>query len=119
MSIAEVMSCQPITMSTYDRIYAVVCQIPPGRVATYGQVATLANLPGQARLVGYALYRVDMAVLDIPWHRVVNVKGEISHSPRRRGTDYRQQALLEAEGIVFDDQGKLDLKRYLWRSSHF
>ncbi len=66
-------------MFTYDQIYAVVRQIPEGQVATYGQVAELAGLGGKARLVGYALYRVDMRSSDIPWHRVINVKGEISH----------------------------------------
>ncbi len=66
-------------MSTYDQIYAVVRQIPEGQVATYGQVAELAGLGGKARLVGYALYRVDMRSSDIPWHRVINAKGKISH----------------------------------------
>ena len=66
-------------MFTYDQIYAVVRQIPEGQVATYGQVAELAGLGGKARLVGYALYRVDMRSSDIPWHRVINAKGEISH----------------------------------------
>jgi methylated-DNA-protein-cysteine methyltransferase-like protein len=66
-------------VSTYDQIYAVVRQIPEGQVATYGQVAELAGLGGKARLVGYALYRVDMRSSDIPWHRVINAKGEISH----------------------------------------
>jgi methylated-DNA-protein-cysteine methyltransferase-like protein len=102
-------------MSTYDDIYAIVRQIPEGQVATYGQVAELANLYGKARLVGYALYRVDMSSPDIPWHRVINAKGEISHSPLRRGTDYRQQALLEQEGIKFSPEGKINLREYLWQ----
>ncbi len=101
-------------MSSYEAIYAVVRQIPPGQVATYGQVAELAQLPGQARLVGYALYRVPPAS-DIPWHRVINAKGTVSHSALRQGTDYLQQALLEAEGIGFDGSGKLDLKQYQWQ----
>ena len=73
-------------MSAYDKIYAIVRQIPEGKIATYGQVADLANLYGRARLVGYALYRVDMRSSDIPWHRVINAKGEISQSPWRHGT---------------------------------
>jgi methylated-DNA-protein-cysteine methyltransferase-like protein len=77
-------------MSSYPTIYAVVCQIPYGQVATYGQVADLANLPGRARLVGYALYRVP-ADSEIPWHRVINAKGEISESPVRYGSDYLQR----------------------------
>jgi methylated-DNA-protein-cysteine methyltransferase-like protein len=102
-------------MGTYDRIYTVVRQIPPGRVATYGQVAELAGLIGQPRLVGYALYRVDMATSDIPWQRVINAKGEVSHSIVRNGTDYLQRAMLEAEGIEFNEKGRIDLNRYRWQ----
>jgi methylated-DNA-protein-cysteine methyltransferase related protein len=102
-------------MLTYDRIYAIVRQIPAGQVATYGQVAELAGLIGKPRLVGYALYRVDMATSDIPWQRVINAKGEVSHSPLRQGTDYLQRAILEAEGLEFDAQGRIDLTRYRWQ----
>jgi methylated-DNA-protein-cysteine methyltransferase related protein len=99
----------------YQRIYAVVRQIPLGQVATYGQVAELAGLIGKPRLVGYALYRIAPEQDDIPWQRVVNAKGEVSHSALRHGSDYLQQALLEAEGVEFNAQGKLDLGRYRWR----
>ncbi|MGB3612319.1 MAG: MGMT family protein [Elainellaceae cyanobacterium] len=102
-------------MSSYNAIYHVVRQIPQGSVATYGQIADLAGLPGQARLVGYALRRVDIPESDIPWHRVINVKGEISYSALRRGGDYLQRSLLEEEGIEFTPTGKVDFKRYLWR----
>lgn len=102
-------------MPTYDRIYAVVRQIPPGRVATYGQVAELAGLVGKPRLVGYALFRVDMTVDEVPWQRVINAKGEVSHSPLRNGTDYIQRAMLEDEGIEFDPKGRVDLNRYRWQ----
>lgn len=99
---------------TYERIYTVVRQIPSGQVATYGQVAELAGLIGKPRLVGYALYRVTVEA-DVPWHRVINAKGEVSHSPVRNGSDYLQQALLEAEGIVFNANGKIDLRQYRWQ----
>ncbi len=102
-------------ITTYDHIYEIVRQIPVGRVATYGQVAQLANLAGKARVVGYALYRVDMQSLEIPWQRVVNAKGEISESPLRFGTDYLQRSLLESEGIIFSESGKIDLRKYLWK----
>lgn len=102
------------SVSTYERIYTIVQQIPFGAVATYGQVARLANLAGQARLVGYALYRVDIAS-DIPWHRVINAKGKISESPLRMGGDDVQRSLLEQEGIVFSPEGTIDLQLYLWR----
>ncbi len=102
-------------MSAYETIYAVVRQIPWGQVATYGQIADLANLPGRARLVGYALYRVPHDS-DIPWHRVINAKGEISESPVRFGSDHFQRLLLEAEGIQFSDRGKISLRDYRWRA---
>jgi methylated-DNA-protein-cysteine methyltransferase-like protein len=100
-------------MSTYNRIYGIVRQIPHGKVTTYGLVAELAGMPGQARLVGYALYRVAPDS-DIPWHRVINAKGEVSESPLRHGSDYLQRSLLEAEGVQFDAQGRLRLQEYLW-----
>jgi methylated-DNA-protein-cysteine methyltransferase related protein len=102
-------------MSTYDKIYAIVLQIPKGAVTTYGRVAELANLAGKARLVGYALFRVDPQSSDIPWHRVINAKGEISHSPLRYGADNLQRSLLEQEGIKFSAEGKVNLHKYLWR----
>jgi len=104
-------------MSTYDNIYALVRQIPEGKLATYGQVADLANLYGRVRLVGYALYRVDRRSSDIPWHRVINAKGEISYSSCRYGTDYLQRTLLELEGIKFNPEGKINLCDYLWQPS--
>ncbi|NHC37136.1 MGMT family protein [Scytonema millei] len=100
-------------MSTYKTIYNIVRQIPRGKVATYGQIADLANLYGKARLVGYALYRVDKNS-DIPWQRVINAKGEISYSPLRHGADHMQKSLLEQEGIKFNSDGKVNLREYLW-----
>lgn len=100
-------------MSCYPKIYDVVRLIPYGKVATYGQVAELAGLIGKPRVVGYALYRVT-AQDEIPWHRVINAKGEVSRSSLRDGNDDLQQLLLEAEGIIFVKR-KLDLAKYRWR----
>ncbi|MEO1621920.1 MAG: MGMT family protein [Cyanobacteria bacterium J06632_3] len=100
-------------MSCYPKIYEVVKLIPYGKVATYGQVAELAGLIGKPRVVGYALYRVT-AQEDIPWHRVINAKGEVSRSSLRDGNDDLQQMLLEQEGIVFE-KGKLSLNIYRWK----
>lgn len=97
----------------YAGIYEVVCRIPHGRVATYGQVARLAGLPRQARRVGYALSAL-CGEEEVPWHRVVNAQGGIS--PRASGEpDDRQRRLLELEGVVFDDRGRISLERYQWR----
>ena len=101
-------------MSNYDRIYTTVRNIPYGKVATYGQIADLAGLYGKARLVGYALFRVQIAD-DIPWHRVINSQGEISYSLKRQGGDYLQKVLLEEEGIEFKSNGKIDLRIYRWQ----
>jgi methylated-DNA-protein-cysteine methyltransferase-like protein len=97
----------------YDRIYATVRLIPSGQVATYGQVARWAGLTGYARQVGYALFRLDKDT-DVPWQRVVNAKGEISRSPMRYGHDDLQQEILIAEGIVFNERGRIDLKHFGW-----
>ena len=93
-------------------IYAVVRRIPRGRVATYGQIAVLAGLRGQARLVGYALAALDVDT-DVPWHRVVNARGAIS-LPATGHSARMQRARLEAEGVVFDG-GCVVLKRWRWR----
>ncbi|MBD2037829.1 MGMT family protein [Leptolyngbya sp. FACHB-321] len=101
-------------MSAYNAIYAIVQQIPYGQVATYGQVAELASLPGRARLVGYALFRVAPE-MDVPWHRVINAKGEVSESSVRYGSDHLQRSLLEAEGIEFSAEGRINLRMYRWQ----
>ncbi|AGY58823.1 O-6-alkylguanine-DNA--cysteine-protein methyltransferase [Gloeobacter kilaueensis] len=98
----------------YERIYATVRQIPAGKVATYGQVAHLAGLPGRARQIGYALFRVAPGS-EIPWQRVVNARGEISESPHRLGNDDYQRTLLVAEGVIFNQQGQIDLAVYRWQ----
>lgn len=102
-------------MSADEEIYAIVRQIPRGKVATYGQIACLANRLGHARLVGYALHRVAPHQNDVPWHRVVNAKGEISYSIFRQGGDYLQRNLLEEEGILFSADEKINLKKFQWQ----
>src|SRR3954469_16027838 len=99
----------PRTSSNYRRIYAVVSRIPKGRVATYGQVAVLAGLPRQARLVGYAMHSLP-ADSDVPWHRVVNATGKISIRSDGLGHDELQAQLLAREGVRFID-GAIPLAR--------
>ena len=94
-------------------ICAVVRRIPKGWVATYGQVAAMAGLPRRARLVGYVLQHLDTTT-DIPWHRVVNAKGEVSYTLSRHGSDTLQQRLLEEEGVEFDDSNRFNLQRFRW-----
>lgn len=97
---------------TYDMIYAVIEQIPRGRVATYGQIAELAGIAGQPRRIGYALSALTSGS-PVPWHRVLNAKGEISV---REGAGYAvQRRMLEQEGIVFDKRERVSLERFGWR----
>ena len=99
--------------NSYQHIYAVVRRIPEGRVATYGQVASLAGLAGHARQVGYALHALPKGTA-IPWHRVVNADGEISLRSIP-GSELVQRGLLEREGIRFDPRGRIPLARVRWR----
>ena len=90
-------------------IWRTVKQIPKGKVASYGDVATLSGLEGQARLVGYALHNVPPGS-GVPWQRVVNSRGMIS-LPKKTGAYRRQKKLLEQEGIVFEHD-KIDMERF-------
>ncbi len=94
----------------FERVYAVVRRIPCGTVASYGQVARLLDWPRGARTVGWAL-RALPSGSDVPWHRVINAQGRISI-----GDVERQRRLLEAEGVVFNTEGRIDLNRYRWNS---
>ncbi len=100
-------------MYTFDIIYAVVKEIPIGRVATYGQIAAIVSPGLPARIVGFALHGLSEGT-DLPWHRVINSQGKISYAVSRNQHDSLQQKLLEQEGILFTTNGKVDLKKYLW-----
>ena len=97
-----------------EKVIIVVKRIPRRRLATYGQIADLIGAWGCARQVGWALRRLSLPS-DVPWHRVVNAKGQISMSPSREGSDWMQRHLLITEGIPVDQEGRLPLKRFLWR----
>ena len=97
-------------MNTFEKIYEVVRNIPKGRVATYGQVAILAGNPHWARVVGYALHNNPEPGI-IPCHRVVNREGKVAPGFAFGGGGVQRQ-LLEAEGIVFEKDGTVDLKKY-------
>ena len=99
--------------SSHRRIYQTVRRIPKGRVATYGQIAALAGMPGRAREVGYAMHALPGGSR-VPWHRVINAKGTVS--PRAvPGDEIRQRLLLEREGIRFDARGRVSLGTVRWR----
>lgn len=102
-----------MSRETYSKIYRVVRRIPSGRVMTYGGVAKEAGLPGRARQVGYALHALSDEMGDVPWQRVVNARGRVS-LPDWEGAGALQRSLLEAEGVVFDEAGRIDLAHYGW-----
>lgn len=103
------------TISLYHRIYAVVRQIPRGSVASYGRIARRVGCT--ARQVGYAMAATPPE-RGIPWHRVINSKGEISARKGGGGKARQRQKLLD-EGIVFDQKGRVDFERFGWAETAF
>ena len=89
-------------------VWSVIARIPSGRVATYGQIATLADIPGQARFVGYLLARLPQGST-LPWHRVVNSSGKITN-PNAAA----QAVRLQAESVSCD-ANRDSLKQYRWQ----
>jgi methylated-DNA-protein-cysteine methyltransferase-like protein len=103
----------------YNQVYEIVRAIPSGRVMTYGSIASLIPTPPdidpmaytkvRARWVGYGMAACPD---DVPWHRVINAQGQVSkrmgHGP------HVQRVLLEEEGVVFNQKGRIDLKIYRW-----
>jgi methylated-DNA-protein-cysteine methyltransferase-like protein len=100
-------------MNFFEKVYEAVKRIPKGKVATYGQIALLCGSPRAARQVGYALH-VNPQPFVIPCHRVVNRFGALAPAFAFGGVDV-QKALLEREGVAVDDDGKIDLSKYLWK----
>ncbi len=96
----------------FERVYGVVEQIPAGMVATYGQVAALAGAPRRARYVGFALHRNPRPGA-IPCHRVVFADGHLA-SGFAFGGEGEQRRLLEAEGVAFREDGRVDLALCRW-----
>ena len=99
----------------YRSIYAVVRRIPTGRVATYGQVAELAGIPGGARVAGAAM-KTSKPSDRLPWQRVIGKRGPTTgriaiHDPVGAAV---QRQLLEREGVEVGDRGAVDLRRYAW-----
>jgi methylated-DNA-protein-cysteine methyltransferase-like protein len=94
------------------KVCKIVRNIPPGRVVTYGMIAAFAGSPRGARTVAWILHSCSEKAR-LPWHRVVNRMGTVSLRPGR-GQEI-QMRLLEEEGVSFDEIGRIDLDRYVWR----
>lgn len=98
----------------YEIVYEIVKKIPSGKVTTYGHIALMAGNPNAARAVGYALKHIPLSEHNnIPWHRVINAKREISirNIP---GSEYIQKDLLVKENIEFDENDKVDFNKFGW-----
>jgi methylated-DNA-protein-cysteine methyltransferase-like protein len=102
-----------MTNKFFEQVYELVRHIPVGKVATYGQIAKMLGQPHAARTVGWAMGAIPEGS-DVPWQRVINSKGMISFPPGSPGATL-QRALLEEEGIVFDEKGRVNLKTYGWK----
>lgn len=96
----------------FNRVYEIVAKIPAGKVATYGQIASILGNPKNARVVGWAM-RATPEEFHLPCHRVVNKTGALSPY-YVFGDTIVQKTLLEKEGITFNADGRIDLKKYLW-----
>ena len=95
----------------FERIHAIIKQIPKGKVATYGQIATIVGIQNP-RLVGFALAS-QKGDTGLPWFRVINSKGEISFPAESDGFKI-QYSLLLNEGIIFDSKNRINLKQFSW-----
>jgi methylated-DNA-protein-cysteine methyltransferase related protein len=93
-------------------VFALVCACPAGRVTTYGWIGAALGFPRGARMVGWIMNETPDR-LNVPAHRVINAKGELTGS-WAFGQRGRMRALLEAEGVVFDENERVDMKRYGW-----
>lgn len=94
-----------------ERVFEIVRRIPSGRVMTYGQIAYMLGEGYTPRTVGFVMHGADDAT---PWHRVINSQGRCSTGGVVLPSN-KQQLMLEAEGVSFDDHGRCDLEAHLWR----
>jgi methylated-DNA-protein-cysteine methyltransferase-like protein len=98
----------------FRQVYALVRLVPYGKVASYGQIASMLGHPRAARTVGWALASLpEHAEEEVPWQRVINSQGRISIRNLRHAAE-EQRLLLEEEGVEFDEAGYLDWERYGW-----
>lgn len=101
--------------SFFDRTHELVKQIPVGRVASYGQLARMLGEPRKARFVGFAMHASPGMVGGVPCHRVVFKDGSLAPGFAFGGPEV-QRELLEEEGVVFLDDGRVDMSRCSWEA---
>lgn len=102
----------PKVHSFTQRVKDIIKKIPRGKVAAYGQIATCAGNPRATRMVVWILNSSSQKD-QLPWHRVINSKGQISLKP---GQGYEiQKMLLQKEGVEFDNNNSINFDIYLWK----
>ena len=113
-----------MTTTFYKQVYKVVQSIPKGKISSYGRIAHMLGRPRAARAVGYALSALKDSKSDapytsatVPWQRVVNSQGRISIR-HREATANRQAEFLRNEGVVVNDDLRINLDVYLWEGLH-
>lgn len=98
----------------FEQVYLITLQIPRGKVTNYGHIAEMLLAPGAARTVGWALSALTSRQASmIPWQRVINKAGRCSINHAEHDVS-QQQALLEAEGVLFNDKGYTDMRVFGW-----
>jgi methylated-DNA-protein-cysteine methyltransferase-like protein len=100
---------RPIDKDFRERVYAIVAQIPKGKVMTYGQIAALVGSPRAARIVGGVAHWGDPT---LPWQRVVKKDGSLAEG--YPGGTEGHAAALRAEGVMLSSAYKVDMLSHLW-----
>jgi len=95
-----------------ERIWATICDIPEGSVASYGQIAEIAGIPRGARQVGYALRHVPDG-RKVPWHRVITSSGKIAFTVGSRSFNEQKRRLMKEDVPILN--GRVDMKKYRWQ----
>jgi methylated-DNA-protein-cysteine methyltransferase-like protein len=101
-----------VSSGFFEKVWEMVARIPKGKVASYGQIAAMVGNPRAARTVGWALHSIPEE-MQLPWHRVINSKGEISWHCREHEVEI-QRVLLEKDGVKFDEHGRINMSHYQW-----
>ena len=111
------MDNEPVNDRKYrQRVYAIVSEIPVGRVMTYGQIAEMLGEGYTPRTVGFVMHAADTK--EVPWQRVINSQGACS-TGRITVPINLQQKMLEDEGVKFNEKGRCDLNAYRWSPEGF
>ena len=106
------MARNPKSQYRIERIWATVCDVPAGSVASYGQIAEIAGIPRGARQVGHALRQLP-GKTDVPWHRVIRSSGRIAFDQGSRAYNRQVKRLMMEDVVIFE--GRVNMQQYRWQ----